>query len=352
MGDFHEELTPEELAIINGPAEEAAPEAADDTKQGEGDEIQKDTLTDGPGEETSETEQGGEGASESPTEDGTEGNQEGASPVQRRIDKLTWEKNETQRKLDTFKKLGPEGYYKLYPDEAPENYSKEERPPATPKSQPPVQQGDSRPMTFKEASKLVVTGGEYDGMTLAEVMDQDQMAAIDLYQSYRDGVEAHNREVAAKTKAADEERQRSIDRAQREIDAFKDNLSKDLFGKDASTLSKNELEEVDGIFQKVFDFCMDESNAVGNLDVAYAYLNRERQLNKAAQKLAGTLGKTSVPSIGTEANDSVDTGYDAFLNLTANQAAARLDRMTEAQFKDFIKNAPAKVKTRFPNVPW
>ena len=69
----------------------------------------------------------------------------------KRFNKVYGEMKTQTEKFDLYKRLGPDKYYDIYPDEKP----KEEPAPEVPAS-------------ISEAASMVINGGPYDGQTLGD----------------------------------------------------------------------------------------------------------------------------------------------------------------------------------------
>ena len=185
--DINSQFSQEELVILG---EVEAPQEAKEGAVSEAQEQPKEEAKGEPEGEAEATEEKApeptEQAAEEKTESATGGKEESQedeeeteqTKVQKRINQLTWERKETERKLDLLKRLGPERYFEVYPEERPKDADKR------PETSQSIQ--TDRVLSFSEAQHLRVQGGTYNGLTLAEVYQQDPTMAFDMYLDLRD----------------------------------------------------------------------------------------------------------------------------------------------------------------------
>lgn len=332
MPDYHEEeFSPEELeALGEGTTEE---KTAEETEEGTG--TQEETTTE-EGEATTETEQG-----EASAEQTEETQAEDKDPIQKRFDRLTWEKHETERKLDLFKKLGPEGYYQAYPDERP---AEQEKPQPQQQVQQPVQQ-DIGSMIVRQP------GGPYDGMTLRDVYAEDPVFATQLQTNfYRQQWEAEAARNAQQSQLKNA--------ATQEIETFADSIAQETFGKPSKELSKDEESRIHGTIQEVIAWMTTTHRGGGNISDAYFLMNREGLLKKAkesaSQKAIKDLQeRKGPPSIDTgRGNAPQDTGFEAYGKMTEEQLEAKIGKMSDRELDKFLKEAPQSLRSKFSSLPW
>lgn len=247
----------------------------------------------------------------------------------KRFNKVYGEMKTTTEKFDLFKRLGPDKYYEVYPDEKPE-----EEPEETP----------DKPVSISEASHMVITGGEYDGKTLGEVAEIDPLSAMGMYDDYRDE-QRKKADNDAKLKAASETEETN----------FKAEQAKGLFGKEHSALTAEEQTKIDGVISGTLDWMDKTGRGGGNLFDAYYLMNRDAEISAAkgdaAANAVESITKGAVQSIsGTKG--SAKTGYGAYINLSRDQMADKLESMSESEKANFYAKAPANVKNKFPELPW
>lgn len=251
---------------------------------------------------------------------------------------------ETNKKLEFLKTVGPDEYYKKYPDEKPIDAEE-------PEKKPLVKSGVSDPDDIlKGAGEMQISGGQYDGQTLREVADVDPLAAMTILNDHREGIKADEQ---AREKADNDYKLE----AQQDIDTFNDTRAQESFDKKYGELSDSEKTQVDGSLSEVMDFVEDTKNKTTNLDLAFLAINKdsllESAMKKGAEELTKKIQQPHTLSIDSNGGDGGQvTGYDAFLVMTPEQLAEKIDKMTDAQVAEFINNAPANVRERFPKADW
>lgn len=329
LGD--DELSAEELKILGEDEKDEFAKDKDD-KTGGDDE-------DKTGGDDEDDDAGGGGDDE----DDKGGDDEDKTPVQKRIDELVGKAGESDRKLDLFKTLGPEGYYKVYPGEKPEGYEE--------KGGDQESKHQGKPLSFGAAANMVVKGGAYDGKTLAEVKEENPDDALDLYLEWRDDQKDEAKESEIKTEALNKE-------VGQELSDFENSLSKDLFGKDdVAGLDEKQADEVKSIVGSILDW-MDETNRFNyKLEDAYYILNKENILNdakgKAVSDLINKLRSGSGSVVGAKKGSSgAKTGYEALENMNADELAVKIENMSDGEYDSFRNNAPASLKSKFPGIDW
>jgi len=362
--DLNEGFTPEELVELGEvePQEEPAQEPGNPEPGTEG----EPAIDDPPADPGQEPEQPAE--PEPNVDPDKEGEQEpepgGQEPVpgepksnlDKRIDALTWEKNETKRELELIKTLGVEKYYELHPDKAPADY----KAPAPKNTQPTPAQVSTQIQDTSPAAaaNLIVDSGTHKGKTLAEVQKVDPMAAADLYISWKLNTERANDEVRAEqakqATAAEEEKAQ----AERDVSTFKETFAKNHYGKeDLKALSSDEVAGVDGALQQVIDFISDPKNHTTNLDVAYTYLFKDKIIEDALKNGARNLGNKLKQNPGhTVQGGSGDrpagNKWESFEQMSEHQMVSKMNNMSEKEYGGFLKDAPQSLKDKFPGIDW
>lgn len=254
-----------------------------------------------------------------------------------RFNKVYGEKKETERKFDQFKRLGADKYYEVYPDEKPADPG------------PAQATTEEKAPSFSDAANMTITGGPYDGQTLQEVYEVDQMAAIDLYMDYRDGVGAER--AAAKVKS--DEVSKSLEA---EHTAFAEARSKEIFGKDAKDLSEAENVQLHDLMTSIMDQM--EDMGVYKLEPAYKLLTMDDALKNARgdsiKALIEKARNSKVTHISTKGGAAKNTGYEGMEGLTEPQLATRLKNMTGVEQQEFWKKAPGSFIAKHQGLadPW
>jgi hypothetical protein len=340
MGDINEQFTKEELVTLGEVEAEPSKEAPEEAKEPEKAEA---TEEKGSAEvKEPETEQAAE-----PTESATEGKEETQEDeedltepvkVQKRINKLTWERRETERKLDLLKRLGPDKYFEVYPDEKPKD------------SPPPQTAKVDRVLSFSEALNLRVNGGTYDGKTLAEVYQENPVIATDMYIDLRD----KQRDAIAQ---ANMSQVKLREESEKEITTFSRTLSKEMFEKDFETLTEDDGKRIEVVIADVLDWMEKTGRGGGRIEDAYFLMNKENLIKNAksdgAKSLVKNLKQGSVASVkGQKDGAAKKTGYEAYDGMSDNQFRATINSMTDKTYRDFINKAPQSLKEKFPKVDW
>lgn len=241
---------------------------------------------------------------------------------------------QAQTKLEHFKRLGPESYYKLYPDEMPGEDNTE------------------KADIDSQVENLVVKGGQYNGKTINEVFNASPAAAMQLVKNYYD----------EQDKAATADK-RALDDSQNEIVNFANTINKEFNGAD-SVLTKADLApilkgegDLGKVIQQTLDWMKETGRGYGNIIDGYNLMTMNDRLKGKAgntlKSVVNALKSNSNPSISAkQTSSSEDTGFSNFANMSASQAANELENMTDAKQAEFLKKAPASVRKKFPNIPW
>ena len=64
------------------------------------------------------------------------------------------------------------------------------------------------------------------------------------------------------------------------------------------------------------------------------------------------LKKQTVAHVDGGKGGRTETGFGAYLSMTPDQLAAKVDDMTEAEFKQFKKDATPEFKKKYPGIDW
>lgn len=327
MGDELKDFTKDELVILG----EKEPESETETE----------TETVGAVEEKVETEEAGKEAESAPAEEKPVIEAEPKKDkVQARIDELTAKSKTAEEKLDLFKRLGPEGYYKLHPDEAPETK-------AEPKEPAPVTD------EIRDIRSNGIEGGDYNGKTFGEVFDKDPRAAYRIDPYYARKLDDHSREVESKKKSRFEKiRNEESDR----IDRFAKSLSSELFQvDDIDKLDSEKSGQLESKINEVMDWMQKTGRLHYNIDDAYALMTAQKKITDAKVSGAKTALKkleSSVKSIHTGGDEKVVSEYDRYFSMSNDKFMSTINRLPDDKFNKLMKDAPKDLKQKFPQAAW
>jgi len=317
MGDSP--YTPEELkALGEGPEEPPAGEGEGDQPKEEG--------TGEPEKPEGDAGKTPEGAAKA--EDADDGQAVKPVPVDR-FNKVYGKMKTFEEKLELLRN-NPEEYRKRYPEEFQKAETRE-----TPKHIP-----------LSEAAKLRVVGGPYAGRTLAEVLEADVVAGLDMYDAFKQN------QAAEQTK-----RQSAIEQSQRELADFEVSLSKEMFGKANDKLTGEERAQVKGIVGQVLDWMTETGRGGGRVEDAYFLMNKDNLISKArgaaARRVVEDIAKGGVSQLSTGTDDrGGKTGFSALEGMTEDQIMRRLEKMPDAEYRQFLKEASPSFRKRFPDLPY
>jgi len=232
---------------------------------------------------------------------------------------------ETQEKFNLLK-TNPEEYYKRYPDE----------------------KVGTAPTQVKIGG-MRVTGGEYDGMTLAEVYEVDPAEAQQIQINYT----LSQRDEQTKTRDTES---RMLEQINTEMESFSQARAKDFFSKEYSALTETEAGQINTLLENVITWGKETGRGSGNVEDIYFLMHKDTLLSaeksKGIQSLIGQV--KSVPSIagGGKVDSGTETGYSRFLSMSDNQMADAITAMPDAEYLKFKKEAPAELKRKHPELPW
>ncbi len=245
-------------------------------------------------------------------------------------------KEETETKLNLFKTLGAEKYYEVYPDEKPADFK-------------PVERKADPPQSTAEIYKLTVTGGQYDGWTVADVAKEDPVAAQvmvnDYLESKRATAEAQRRQNEEGLRLKTEEGNR-----------FKWERAKEFFGKEKD-YTEEEIKKVNEAYNNLGNWMRSNKKLHYSLEDAYRLMNHDEIIKKATVKAAQEALKTAtdkkvIPSIGNGDGSAGLTGFEAVMAMSEDALTKHIDKMSDAEFAKFSKDAPKALKDKFPSLPW
>lgn len=298
MGD--EDFTKEELDTLGEETEEKGQETQDQETTGE--------------EQESETEQSTETAE---TEEEQAEEEENLVP-QSRVDQIVREREDLKRKNDLLKR-DPDAYQKLYPDEFEEEETEQKVTPI---------------------KDFVIQDGPYEGKSLSELYGIDPIAANTIHFN-----------LLEEQKAEKDQRANLEKQSQKELDEFSDTMAQEMFGKKVDELPEKDGKQIDDVINRVLDWMSETGRGGGNVADAYKLMNFDKILTNAAEKGVKSLidkSSTGVKTVSTKKDTETKSGYDKFSDYTAEQLAAHLDNLTDAEADKFVKDAPQELKDKFP----
>ena len=252
---------------------------------------------------------------------------------QSRFDEIYGKQKDYERKLELIKTLGLDKFYEMYPDDKPGDYQL-----STPATQPsPVD----------DVMQMVVSGGQYNGMTLEDVFREDTgRATVILNMYYQEQARI----------AADNERLKS--ESEHETYAFAETRAQEVFGKKLDALTKQETQQIEDDLNKSITW-MGQTQRARTLDDAWFLMNKEKILTEAAGKVSkATLeslmksGGSLPASVANISGGGQASGYDALLSLTPSQLQVRIGAMGETEAMRFFKEAPKTLRDKYPGLPW
>lgn len=285
--------------------------------------------------EVSETEQAAETEESESAPDKKVKTQEEKDEIQKRFDKLTWEKRETERKLDLITRMGPKAYYEAFPEERPAHFKPEAEKPAA-----------EKPIDYKS---LVVEGGAYNGYRLVDLIasaDVDaRIAGQEMLTEFKIQQATSRYEKQAKEKA--------IDAAySNELTSFKMSRAKELFSKEKD-FTKEEIAQVDTLSEQVAKWMLDNNKISYSIEDAFFIMNKDKLLTDAATRgvksTVASLNKKGAahigggPSAGTSPYDGIKTETDLQKYLTGK---------SESEIEAFYADKKNSLRKKFPSLPW
>lgn len=247
---------------------------------------------------------------------------------------------EVSRKLEQFKALGAEGYYKLYPDEKPKDAP-------APSSDPSMTSPEAM---HEDLSGMVVKGGKYDGMTLGELYAENPVAAANMQWAYLNQQASRRSEAATRASRLREE-------SEREVQTFMVARAKEAFGKEFNTLSDTERQQVEALAEEVTSWMTKTRRGGGFIEDAFFLMNKEKILTRSKSTAIQALLKSldpanAVPSISRGTQGKSGNGYGKYMSMNADQLATEYEQMSEAEQVDFLKKAPEDFRKKHPSLPY
>ncbi|MFA6290181.1 MAG: hypothetical protein WC637_00290 [Victivallales bacterium] len=263
-----------------------------------------------------------------------------------------------REKHNLLKQIGPEEFYRLYPDEKPAGYKPQEKQAA------PIPKAAS----FQEIANLEVNdptpGSPIHGKRLGELLSSDdeieRVAGHSLLAQYEQSQrDAENAEKQKKEAYAQE--------ATSEFNAFCFSRAKEMLldqagqPKDPATYTPAELERVAAVGRKVLEWTLTPDPVTGRsrshytMADAYFLMNRDNiiktEKTKAAKATLETITKPAVRSIGP-GGGGTPTGFEAVEAMTESQLTDHIDKMSDSELKKFYRDAPKSLRDKHPSLPW
>jgi hypothetical protein len=244
----------------------------------------------------------------------------------------------TKEKFDLFKRLGPEAYYKAYPDEKPADYVD----PNKPAEPAPTKE------TISSLKNRVISGGKYDGWTLADVYQDDAFAALEIIDNYNQS-KAKEAEAVRAQQARDEE---GIKEKTQEGNLFMWDRAKELFKKDGD-YTPEEIKQVQNEYKTLGDWMRSNKKLHYSLKDAYQLMTMNTKINDAknntAKNVVDSLRKQPVGHINGGPGTVSADNYEA---LTEAQLAETVDKMSDEKKAEFYAKATPALRRKYPSWPW
>jgi hypothetical protein len=239
-----------------------------------------------------------------------------------------------------FKQLGADGYYKIYPDEAPQGY----KPPEPKAATAPVQANFN-------VLNLPVTGGAYDGMTLRDVMQSDPEEGTRMLNEWKDGQQAEIRK---------QEETVSKEKHEQETEAFNFGMAraKELFNvDDASKLTDEHNRKIVILGQEVLKWQRETGRQSLSWEDAYKLMKHDEIVKNAVEKAKNetfkSLQKSGPVSIDTGTGGNAQpSGWDEVARMTPDALEKHIDNLSDKDVSKFLKDAPKAVRDKHPSMPW
>lgn len=252
--------------------------------------------------------------------------------VQQRIDHLTWEKNEYQRKFQLFK-TNPDQYFEQYPEERPPGYQ--------PRQAAPEENA------IEDYESMLIKGGQYDGMTLGELAREKPLTAQRMLNDHLEGQKRAKEEIKEKEAL-------SKQAWKNDIDSFGDSLTKEIYGRDREQLTEEEYKDILGRIAQVDQWRTANRKNYYSMADAYALMNRESELKQAkeggAKKVVQDLKKKPIGTISGKTDQrGQSTDYESMSREALN---ARIMEMNDAETEKFYREAPESLRQKYPSWPW
>lgn len=249
------------------------------------------------------------------------------------------ENEQLKEKQTLFKTVGPDKFYELYPDEAPQGYT------------PPVQKVTTPAPEGFNVLNMVVNGGQYSGMTLREVMQIDPEDGTRMLNEWKDSQYAEVRkqeETVTRTKKEQTE----------DAESFLAARIEELYGTDAAKKPTSEqLTKATLIGQEVIEWQKKTGRLNLKWDDAFKLMRHDDLIKKAREEGAsGTfkgLQKAGPVSINTgNGGDVKPSGWEEVAAMTEKALERHIESLNDVSYKKFFKEAPASIRAKHPGMPW
>jgi hypothetical protein len=241
---------------------------------------------------------------------------------------------ETNRKLNLLKELGAEKFFDLYPDERPANYA------------PPVKTEAAAAVSDEDFNTMIVNGGKYNGWALGDVAKEDPLAASLMLNNYLES----NRAVKEKESKRQADFQQNFEQ---ERNQFCYNRAKELFNKSDNFTDAEKTQAVK-VYEDLSKWMIANKKSHYNMEDAYALMNKDQIIaSKIAEASKAAIDKMTKPgakSIGSISSDGKETGFESYMTMTEDQLSDVIDKMTDKEFKAFLKDAPKELRDKHPGI--
>lgn len=276
---------------------------------------------------------------------------------QKRIDELTRGQREAQEKLELLES-NPSEYYTRYPDKRPASYQAPAAPAATPAPraapQPLKATAPEEPVNDWDR---VIEGGDYDGKVFKEVFEEDPAYAFQAFPRIATRYEWH--QLDEKRRESDRQKQLKEEN-DREAAEFTDSLSQEYFKKPFAELTQEEARVIDTERNKTLAWIEDNTfySKKDMLNRARFLMTGKQTIAKAAAAGANSLlekaRRGQVASISAHTESAAATGWEWWEKATPDQIAEAMDKMGDAKYQKFLKEAPESVRNRdvLTYLPW
>ena len=247
------------------------------------------------------------------------------------------ENEELKTKRDLFRQLPLEEYLKIYPDETPNGYKPPEK-----KISSPV------PNNFNVLN-LAVTGGQYDGYTLRDVMQDDPDEGTRMLNEWKDNqyeIIRQQDEKASKEKIAMETEALNFYQAR----------VKDLGVEDSKNLTAEQHGKIMALGQEIIAFKAKNNLLNLTFDQAYKLMRHDDLVKDAVQKgmtnAVKGLQKSGPASINTSSSTAAPSEWGAMSEMTEAQLEKHIDGLNDSSMVKFLREAPASIRAKHPGMPW
>ncbi len=256
--------------------------------------------------------------------------EDGTKIPPKRFKEIYFEAQEGRRsteKLKLLKELGPDEYYRVYPEEAPSTY------------RPPHERVD--PLSLVAGRTNPAVPYQYEGMTLRDIMKADPDEGARLLESWREGQKT---EVDTKT--------REIQETVAEADEFAAAVAKEIFNRDSlKALTPEEEKAINDLIPEVYKWGVDNGKSKYRLVDVWRLKNKADPV-KQEKALKSLEVKPAVKSIGSGGGSAGLTGFEAYEAMSESELTDKIDAMKDKELREFYKKAPQSLRKKYPSIPW